>query len=179
MTISGVLSEALGEHRRRTLASLQFFVRLARGLPGFFAQPARHEGCCLVASLVGRGNVHRERPTTHIEPFVRLFDGNEGGVPGTLQFMVLPNAVLWGWLTLGMLVLAVIAVAVAVSGRVRRSQPVAHLHRYLAQPAAIRIGQIGRALLGKEVGDVCRVQSPGGQKNLEILKFTTIHEVVD
>jgi transcription elongation factor GreA len=38
---------------------------------------------------------------------------------------------------------------------------------------------IGRALLGKEVGDVCRVQSPGGQKDLEILKFTTIHEVVD
>ena len=38
---------------------------------------------------------------------------------------------------------------------------------------------IGRALLGKEVGDVCRVLSPGGQKDLEILKFTTIHEVVD
>jgi transcription elongation factor GreA len=38
---------------------------------------------------------------------------------------------------------------------------------------------IGRALLGKEVGDVCRVQSPGGQKDLEILKFTTIHEAVD
>ena len=38
---------------------------------------------------------------------------------------------------------------------------------------------IGRALLGKEVGDVCRVQSPGGQKDLEILKFTTIHETVD
>jgi transcription elongation factor GreA len=38
---------------------------------------------------------------------------------------------------------------------------------------------IGRALLGKEVGDVCRVLSPGGQKDLEILKFTTIHEAVD
>ena len=38
---------------------------------------------------------------------------------------------------------------------------------------------IGRALLGKEVGDVCRVQSPGGQKDLEILKFTTIHETLD
>jgi len=35
---------------------------------------------------------------------------------------------------------------------------------------------IGRALLGKEVGDVARVQSPGGQKELEILKLTTIHE---
>lgn len=38
---------------------------------------------------------------------------------------------------------------------------------------------IGRALLGKEVGDVARVQSPGGQKELEILKLTTIHEVSD
>jgi transcription elongation factor GreA len=35
---------------------------------------------------------------------------------------------------------------------------------------------IGRALLGKEVGDVARVQSPGGMKDLEILKLTTIHE---
>ncbi|PWU02532.1 MAG: transcription elongation factor GreA [Terriglobia bacterium] len=38
---------------------------------------------------------------------------------------------------------------------------------------------IGRALLGKEVGDVARVQSPGGSKELEILKLTTIHEAVD
>src|SRR6202140_5956330 len=38
---------------------------------------------------------------------------------------------------------------------------------------------IGRALLNKEVGDVCRVLSPGGQKDLEILKFTTIHETVE
>jgi transcription elongation factor GreA len=36
---------------------------------------------------------------------------------------------------------------------------------------------IGRALLGKEVGDVARVQSPGGAKELEILKLTTIHEI--
>ncbi|HUB33822.1 MAG TPA: transcription elongation factor GreA [Bryobacteraceae bacterium] len=35
---------------------------------------------------------------------------------------------------------------------------------------------IGRALLGKEAGDVARVQSPGGLKELEILKLTTIHE---
>jgi transcription elongation factor GreA len=34
---------------------------------------------------------------------------------------------------------------------------------------------IGRALLGKEVGDVARVQSPGGVKEMEILKLTTIH----
>jgi transcription elongation factor GreA len=38
---------------------------------------------------------------------------------------------------------------------------------------------IGRALLGKEVGDVVKVQIPGGVKELEILKLTTIHEVVD
>ena len=38
---------------------------------------------------------------------------------------------------------------------------------------------IGRALLGKEVGDVARVQSPNGTKDLEILKLTTIHDVVE
>jgi len=38
---------------------------------------------------------------------------------------------------------------------------------------------IGRSLLGKEVGDVVRVQSPGGVKELEILKLTTIHDAVD
>ena len=38
---------------------------------------------------------------------------------------------------------------------------------------------IGRSLLGKEVGDVVRVQSPGGFRELEILKLTTIHDVVD
>jgi transcription elongation factor GreA len=36
---------------------------------------------------------------------------------------------------------------------------------------------IGRALLGKEVGDVVKVQIPGGMKELEILKLTTIHEL--
>jgi transcription elongation factor GreA len=35
---------------------------------------------------------------------------------------------------------------------------------------------IGRALLGKEVGDVAKVQSPGGLKELEVLKLTTIHD---
>lgn len=35
---------------------------------------------------------------------------------------------------------------------------------------------IGRALLGKEAGDTVRVQSPGGVKELEILKLTTIHD---
>jgi transcription elongation factor GreA len=38
---------------------------------------------------------------------------------------------------------------------------------------------IGRSLLGKEVGDVVKVQSPGGFKELEILKLKTIHEVAD
>jgi transcription elongation factor GreA len=38
---------------------------------------------------------------------------------------------------------------------------------------------IGRALLGKEVGDSVRVQSPGGVKDLEILKLNTIHDAVD
>ncbi len=35
---------------------------------------------------------------------------------------------------------------------------------------------IGRALLGKEEGDVVKVQSPGGVKELEIRKLTTIHD---
>ncbi|MGA2770249.1 MAG: transcription elongation factor GreA [Bryobacteraceae bacterium] len=37
---------------------------------------------------------------------------------------------------------------------------------------------IGRSLLGKEVGDVVRVESPGGVKELEILKLTTIHDAI-
>ncbi|HTS61489.1 MAG TPA: transcription elongation factor GreA [Candidatus Acidoferrales bacterium] len=37
---------------------------------------------------------------------------------------------------------------------------------------------IGRALLNKEVGDEVKVQSPGGLKQLEILKLTTIHDEV-
>ncbi len=38
---------------------------------------------------------------------------------------------------------------------------------------------IGRALLGKEVGDVVRVQIPGGVREMEILRLTTIHESAD
>ena len=38
---------------------------------------------------------------------------------------------------------------------------------------------IGRSLLGKEVGDVVKFQSPGGLKEFEILKLTTIHDAVD
>ena len=35
---------------------------------------------------------------------------------------------------------------------------------------------IGRSLLGKQVGDVVTVQTPGGKKEFEILKLTTIHD---
>jgi transcription elongation factor GreA len=36
---------------------------------------------------------------------------------------------------------------------------------------------IGRSLLGKEVGDTVKLQVPGGAKELEVLKLTTIHEL--
>ena len=36
---------------------------------------------------------------------------------------------------------------------------------------------IGKGLLGKEPGDVVKIQIPGGMKELEILKLTTIHEL--
>jgi len=36
---------------------------------------------------------------------------------------------------------------------------------------------IGRALVGKEVGDVVKVTIPGGTREFEILKFTTMHEL--
>lgn len=35
---------------------------------------------------------------------------------------------------------------------------------------------IGRGLLNKEVGDMVKIQSPGGLKELEILKLSTIHD---
>lgn len=35
---------------------------------------------------------------------------------------------------------------------------------------------IGKALLGREVGDVAKVLSPGGARELEIVRLTTIHE---
>jgi len=38
---------------------------------------------------------------------------------------------------------------------------------------------IGRALLGKQVGDSVKVQIPGGMREMEILKLLTIHEVQD
>ena len=36
---------------------------------------------------------------------------------------------------------------------------------------------IGKGLLGKEVGDVAKITIPGGTRELEILKFTTIHDM--
>ena len=38
---------------------------------------------------------------------------------------------------------------------------------------------IGRGLVGKEVGDVVKVQIPGGMREFEILKFKTIHETTE
>jgi transcription elongation factor GreA len=38
---------------------------------------------------------------------------------------------------------------------------------------------IGKALLGKKVGDSVKLQSPGGARELEILQLKTIHEVTD
>ncbi len=36
---------------------------------------------------------------------------------------------------------------------------------------------IGKSLLGKEVGDVVKMQAPGGTKDLEILELLTVHEL--
>ena len=36
---------------------------------------------------------------------------------------------------------------------------------------------LGRGMLGKEVGDVLRIQIPGGVREMEILKLTTIHDM--
>ena len=35
---------------------------------------------------------------------------------------------------------------------------------------------IGRALMGKEPGDVTEVRTPGGMREMEILRLKTIHE---
>ncbi len=35
---------------------------------------------------------------------------------------------------------------------------------------------IGKAMLGKAVGDIAKVRSPGGTRELEIIKLTTIHD---
>jgi len=38
---------------------------------------------------------------------------------------------------------------------------------------------IGKGLLGKEVGDVVRIQIPGGWRELEILELKTIHDLAE
>jgi transcription elongation factor GreA len=51
-----------------------------------------------------------------------------------------------------------------------------------SEEADVRSGKIstsspiGRALLGKEVGDIAKVRSPGGTRELEIVGLTTIHD---
>ena len=37
---------------------------------------------------------------------------------------------------------------------------------------------IGRSLIGKQVGDEVKVMIPGGTRNMEILKLTTIHDSI-
>lgn len=38
---------------------------------------------------------------------------------------------------------------------------------------------IGRSLLNKEAGDVVKIQIPGGVREMEILRFTTIHDLLE
>ena len=38
---------------------------------------------------------------------------------------------------------------------------------------------IGRGLIGKEVGDVVKIQIPGGVREFEVVKLTTIHEIIE
>jgi transcription elongation factor GreA len=38
---------------------------------------------------------------------------------------------------------------------------------------------IGRALLGKQVGDTATVVTPNGKRELEVLKLTTVHDAVE
>ena len=60
--------------------------------------------------------------------------------------------------------------------RIQRSWLAAENLQGLIALSGASEGDIGRALLNKEVGDEVRVQSPGGVKDLEILKLTTIHD---
>lgn len=41
------------------------------------------------------------------------------------------------------------------------------------------VSPIGRGLLGKQVGDEIRIPIPGGVREVEILEFTTIHELTE
>jgi transcription elongation factor GreA len=46
----------------------------------------------------------------------------------------------------------------------------------VAQGLISTTSPIGKGLIGKQVGDSVRIQSPGGIKDLEILELTTIHD---
>ncbi|MGA2436028.1 MAG: transcription elongation factor GreA [Bryobacteraceae bacterium] len=47
----------------------------------------------------------------------------------------------------------------------------------MAQGRISTSSPIGKGLLGKEVGDVVTIQIPGGMRELEVLKLTTIHDL--
>jgi transcription elongation factor GreA len=47
----------------------------------------------------------------------------------------------------------------------------------VAQGLISTTSPIGRALVGKKVGDVAIVVTPNGKRELEVLKLTTIHDV--
>ena len=38
---------------------------------------------------------------------------------------------------------------------------------------------IGKGILGKKVGDDVTILIPGGQRKLEILELTTVHDIAD
>jgi len=49
----------------------------------------------------------------------------------------------------------------------------------VAQGLISTTSPIGRALLGKRLGDLATVVTPNGKRELEVLKLTTIHDVPD
>jgi transcription elongation factor GreA len=49
----------------------------------------------------------------------------------------------------------------------------------VAQGLISTTSPIGRALLGKKVGDMATVVTPNGKRELEVLKLVTIHDVSD
>jgi transcription elongation factor GreA len=49
----------------------------------------------------------------------------------------------------------------------------------VAQGLISTTSPIGRALLGKSLGDVAMVVTPNGKRELEVLKLTTIHDAAE
>ena len=47
----------------------------------------------------------------------------------------------------------------------------------LAKGSISTTSPIGRALLGKKEGDIAEIQTPGGVREMEILKLSTIHDL--